>query len=126
MALTGWAIEVSRSSQDALLSQPVHCFEAICSIGSPQITDTRIVGLGNNECTVLFNIEFDSEHKLKWEKVLDPSEGYTETCSDWVYQSNTVSGTAKLIIDPIAKTVASVGMVAVDGSEIELCRLPRR
>lgn len=95
-------------------------------IGSPQITDTRIVGLGNNECTVLFNIEFDSEHKLKWEKVIDPSEGYTETRSDWVDQSNTVSGTAKLIIDPIAKTVASVGMVEVDGSEIELRRLPWR
>ena len=96
------------------------------SISSPQITETRIVGLGNNECTVVFDAEFDSEHKIKWEEVVDPSEGYTETYSEWVSQSNTVSGTAKLIIDPIAKTVASVGMVDVDGSEIELRRLPRR
>jgi hypothetical protein len=96
------------------------------SIGTPQIADTRIVGLGNNECTIVFEAEFDSEHKIKWEEVVDPSEGYTKTYSDWVSQSNTVGGTAKLIIDPIAKTVASVGMVEVDGSEIELRRMPRR
>lgn len=96
------------------------------SIGSPQVTDTRIVGLGNNECTVVFDAEFDSEHKIKWEEVVDPSEGYTETHSDLVSQSNTVGGTAKLTIDPIAKMVASVGMVEVDCSEIELRRMPRR
>lgn len=96
------------------------------SIDSPQIMDIRIVGLGNNECTVVFNAEFDSEHKIKWEEVVDPSEGYTEAYSDWVSQSNTVGGTAKLVVDPIAKTVASVGMVEVDNSEIELHRMPRR
>jgi PIN domain len=95
------------------------------SISSPQIADIRIVGLGINECTVVFNAEFDSEHKIKWEEVIDPSEGYTQTYSEWVHQSNTVGGTAKLIIDPITKTVASLGTVEVDSSEIELRRLPR-
>jgi hypothetical protein len=96
------------------------------SIGCPQITDTRIVGLGNNECTVVFEAEYDSEHKLKWEEVVDPSEGYTEPHSDWINQSNTVSGTAKLVIDPKTEAVSSVGMVEVDQSEIEIRRMPRR
>ncbi len=97
-----------------------------CSIGSPQIIDTRIVGLGNNECTVVFDAEFESEHKIKWEEVVDPSEGYTETYSDSVRQSNTVSGTAKLILDAKTGKVTSVGMVEVDGTEIEIRRMPRR
>lgn len=94
------------------------------SVGSPQITETRIIGFGNNECTVVFNADFDSEHKIKWEEVVDPSEGYTEAQSKWVTQSNTISGTAKLIIDPKSVRVSSVGMIEVDGSEIEIWRMP--
>jgi hypothetical protein len=96
------------------------------SIGIPQITDIRIVGLGNNECTVVFDAEFDSEHKIKWEEVVDPSEGYTHSYSEWVSQSNCVGGTAKLVIDLKAGKVSSVSMVEVDGSEIEIRRMPRR
>lgn len=95
-------------------------------IGSAHLTDTRIIGLGNNECTVVFDAEFVSEHKLRWEEVIDPSEGYTESYSGWVSQSNTVSGTAKLVIDPKIKEVLSVSMIEVDGSEIEVRTMPRR
>jgi len=96
------------------------------SIGSAHLTDTRIVGLGNNECTVVFDAEFVSEHKLRWEEVVDPSEGYTQNYSDWVSQSNTVSGTAKLVIDPKNKEISSVSMIEVDGSEIQVRMMPRR
>lgn len=96
------------------------------SIGSPQVTDIRIVGLGHNECTVIFDAEFDSEHKLKWEEVVDPSEGYTQMYSEWVSQLNTASGTAKLVVDSKTKKISAVSMVEVDQSEIEIHRLPRR
>lgn len=96
------------------------------AIGSLHITVTTIVGLGNNECTIVFEAEYDSEHKIKWEEVVDPSEGYTQTYSDWVSQLNTIGGTAKLIIDPKAGTVSSVSMIEVDVSEIEIHKMPRR
>lgn len=95
-------------------------------VGSPNIVETTIVGLGNNECTIVFLAEYDSEHKIKWEEVVDPSEGYTQSYSDWVSQSNTIGGTAKLIIDPATGLVSSVSMVEVDGSEIHIHRMPRR
>ena len=96
------------------------------SVHCPQITDIRIVGLGHNECTVVFEAEFESEHKLAWEEVVDPVEGYTHEYSDWVTQSNYISGTAKLILDKSAGNVSSVGLVNLDQSEIELDKVPNR
>lgn len=94
--------------EDAIYSQAnefsVHIYdegfeEEESVIGSPYITETTIVGLGNNECTIVFEAEYESEHKIKWEEVVDPSEGYTQTYNDWVSQLNTIGGTAKLIIE---------------------------
>lgn len=96
------------------------------SIHWPKIVDIRIVGIGNNECTVVFDVEFESEHKLLWEEVVDPSEGYTESFSDWIRQENTVAGTAKLLLDPKSGEVIDVGMVDVEGAEIEIRRVPYR
>lgn len=95
-------------------------------IGCPNITKTTIVGLGNNECTIVFEAEYDSEHKIRWEEVIDPSEGYTQSHSEWVSQLNTTGGTAKLIIDPASGSVSSVSMVEVDESEIGLHTMPWR
>jgi hypothetical protein len=95
------------------------------SIVSPQITEIRIVGLGHNECTVVFDAEFDSEHKLKWEEVVDPSEGYIESHDEWVSQTNTVNGTAKLTIDSTNKKILSISMIELEQSEIEVQHTPR-
>lgn len=94
------------------------------SIHYPEITDIRIVGLENDECTVVFDVEFESEHKISWEEVIDPSEGYTRSRSDWVRQINTANGTAKLVIDSKTGKIASTKMVEVEGSEIEVQKMP--
>lgn len=93
-------------------------------IGDPQIQEIRVVGLGNDECTVVFEAEFESEHKIKWLEILDPSEGYAHEYSSWVNQSNYVSGTAKVAIDRSTNGISSLTMVHIDQSEIELQRVP--
>lgn len=92
----------------------------------PQITDIRIVGLGHSECTVVFEAEYESEHRLAWEEVVDPTEGYMQEYSDWISQSNYVSGTAKLNLDRPLGEICSVGLINTDQSEIELDRVPSR
>lgn len=96
------------------------------SIHSPQIIDIRIVGIGHNECTVVFSATFESEHKVKWDEAGDPADGYTDTCSEWINQTNSIDGTAKLAIDLKNKKITAVSMIELDATEIEIQKLPRR
>lgn len=95
------------------------------SIGSAQIIDIRVIGLGNNECTVAFEAEYESAHKLNWEDQADPNERDTDIYSDWITQSNTITGTAKLETEAKTGTVCSVNAIEVDQSEIEIQKTPR-
>lgn len=96
------------------------------SYTSAQVTDVRIVGVGFNECTVIFEAEFQSEHELQWEEVFDPIMEDTRVFSDWVTQQNTLSGVAKLITSSKTHEVESISNVRLDLLEIAIHSLPHR
>jgi len=95
--------------------------ESMCS---PNLIDVRIVGVGHNECTVAFEAEFVSEHKLSWEELIDPTSGYMKKVSDWLPQTNSVEGVAKLTLDPKTRAVLSVSVVEVNETEYEVRKTP--
>lgn len=87
------------------------------------LTDLSIVGVGHDECTVEFFGEFDSEHRFIWEEVVN-SDGETQQFSDWITQSNMISGIAKLSLHPSTRQVIEVLSLQLSETEFEIRRTP--
>lgn len=94
------------------------------SVLYPSVTEISVVAVGDNECTITFEAEFEAEHCLKWEEWGDPDEPGPESMREWVTDSATVSGTAKMSLDRVTGVLSAVTYVSLDGSEVEVSRTP--
>lgn len=95
------------------------------SFGNPTICHTSIVGIGVNECTIIFKIEFVSEHKIQWSEI-DAHDGFLLPCSQWISQSNSMTGQAKIIFSFDNSPKVSRCMIELDANEIDIIKVPQR
>lgn len=93
-------------------------------ISSAYAEEIRIVGIGDNECTVRFDgvIEFSAKLKWKEQSMYDGELNYeTGRVADHAF----ITGIAKLRIKKDRSGIEDVIMVELDQSEIEINREPR-
>jgi hypothetical protein len=91
------------------------------AVHSVEVQDVRIVALGQNECTVTFIAELETEHLLKnnyWDD--DSGDPYEEK---WVYELDKVTGTAKFALDASSK-VKSITSLESGVGTIEIVAVP--
>jgi len=97
--------------------------------GGCSISDIRVVGVGDGECTLTFEAEIEVEHELGWmdwgyrgsNEEPEPWER-----EEWVIQRSDVSGTAKVAIDPQKRSIKEITWLELDTGEIEVHETPRR
>jgi hypothetical protein len=87
------------------------------------ITDARIVALGQRQATVAFEATIEVSHKLRWqEQVYDDDYRWeSATC----VESGPVSGTAKVELDTNTQAISSVTYLELDQTELEVTETPR-
>jgi len=89
-----------------------------------RILSTRVVAIGNDECTVTFAAEVDAEHELHWHEE-ETEEGDID-CDEELVESSPVTGLAKLQVDRADGHVKSVVTVELDQSVLRVTETPRR
>ena len=89
-----------------------------------RILSTRVVAIGNDECTVTFAAEVDGEHELHWHEE-ETEEGDID-CDEELVESSPVTGLAKLQVDRADGHVKSVVTVELDQSVLRVTETPRR
>ncbi|HZW13833.1 MAG TPA: hypothetical protein VFF81_11660 [Noviherbaspirillum sp.] len=97
------------------------------NIAGVSVNDIRIVGLGDGECTISFDANIETEHRLKWEDWAYSSrqDDYDwMEFDEWVSNDSQLTGIAKLAIDYKAKKVNEIAYVQIDDSEIEVSSEP--
>ncbi len=94
------------------------------SLSEPSVIHFSVVAIGDYECTITFEAEFEAEHQLQWEEWSDSEEG-SERIRRWIAESVTITGTAKVSFDPKAGNLAAVIYVTLDDSEVEVTKTPR-
>jgi hypothetical protein len=82
------------------------------------LKDVQIVGIGDAECTVVFEAEFQVKHRMSWREWsgLDDHDYYRERESS--KQPANISGTAKLQIDKDGKQIIAVSFIELDQDEL--------
>ncbi|KVA29677.1 hypothetical protein WI44_22310 [Burkholderia cepacia] len=89
------------------------------------IHDVSVVAIGDQSCTLTFEIGICSEHTLQWEDWDDEDRSGYSTYEDSVSNDATVSGTAKVQLDEKTRKVKEVTLLEIDEVEIELTESPR-
>jgi hypothetical protein len=87
------------------------------------ITDVRIVALGEHECTIAFDAVMRVEHRVRWVELSGP-EGETERSGEDVKRDYDVSGTAKVSLDAKTNAILDIPFVALDNEEIRATDIP--
>jgi len=90
-----------------------------------EIDDVSIVGIGDGECTLTFNCELETEHHLEWEEMDHYREEYSKE-QQWVVARSSLTGIAKVTIDPKSNVVSDVAFFKFEESSIEVSENPRR
>jgi len=94
------------------------------SISSVQVTDVRIVGIGDRECTVTFDAEIDFEADLEWKRWRDdPDEDY-DIVYESVFDKAPISGTAKTELNAEKTAITGVTYLSIDDPYIEITNEP--
>ncbi len=95
------------------------------NISSVYIADLRVVALGSAECTVTFEAEVEVESHIIWNEWHRDEEDRT-TERKWVLTSRTMSGSAKLAIDPSTLNVLEITVLSLDQEHLEIHDTPGR
>lgn len=94
-------------------------------VTSVSITDIRIIALGSGECTLAFEADVETENRLAWsEWDEDHDESVTE--KQWVIETSSMTGSAKITLDAAATKIGSVLSLSLDQEFIEVDENPRR
>jgi hypothetical protein len=93
------------------------------SIELISIDDVRVVGVGKNECTIVFSAEIEVENHMVWEDWDDSREDYLER-DGWVSETATISGCSKVAINKDTKKISEVLLVSLDQDFIEVDEVP--
>lgn len=90
-----------------------------------EIGDMSIVGIGDGECTLTFGCDVESEHHLEWEEMDHYREEYSKE-TQWVLDKSSLTGIAKVTIDPKTNAVSEVSFFEFEESSIQIEESPRR
>ncbi len=93
------------------------------------IDDIRIVGVGDDECTLTFEGQMEAEYELSWmdwgyRGSDDEPEPWER--NEWVIQRSGISGSAKVAIDLSKREIKQVTWLELDSGVIEVHETPRR
>ncbi|MBB5456685.1 PIN domain-containing protein [Paraburkholderia sp. Cpub6] len=89
------------------------------------IDDVSVVAIGDQSCTLTFEVGISSEHTLRWRDWDDEDRSSYSTYEDWISDDAVVSGTAKVRLDEKTRKVKEVTLLEIDEVEIELTESPR-
>jgi len=90
----------------------------------PTVQEINVVAIGDNECTITFEAEFDSEHELEWVEDNGPDD-YPDTIRRHVSETFSLAGSAKMRFDPKTNEMAEITYVSIDDEEFCVSRTPR-
>lgn len=89
------------------------------------VTDVRIVAMGDSACTIAFEVEIEVEHRLVWYEY-DDNEGEDARQSQYVLVTDAFDGSAKVTLDLKEKCVKSITHVSFDIPLTEVTENPSR
>lgn len=95
-------------------------------IESASVTDIWIVGLGDDECTVTFDVELECRFGISWEEIDDPNEGSYSLRHDWARETVQIGGTAKVGLDRKHSVITDIRFFEVDQSDIPVAPRPNQ
>ena len=90
---------------------------------SAAVTDVRIVAIGDHECTIAFEAEVETEHRLRWSEQAYDEEYVQETGT--VLETVSVNGTAKVALDAKTQQISAVTYLELEGGDVEVTETPR-
>jgi PIN domain len=93
------------------------------SLQYPSVREINIVAVGDNECTITFEAEFEAEHELEWEEFNGLDE-YPERVRRYVSESFNLTGTAKLRFDPKTTEMVEITYATIDDEEFGVSSTP--
>jgi hypothetical protein len=94
------------------------------SLSQPSIHELNIVAVGDNECTITFEAEFEAEHELEWDEYNGPDEP-PDRVRRHVSESDNLTGTAKMKFDAKTKEMTEITYVTLDDEECSVANTPR-
>lgn len=96
------------------------------SVRSVSISDIRVVGIGDGECTIVFEATLNGRFSVSWSEWGDPDEDEHHTVREYFYESPGVSGTAKLKVNKTTRSITEVTIIDLGDSEVEISSRPGR
>lgn len=90
----------------------------------PSVHETHVVAIGDNECTITFEAEFETEHELEWEEYNGPDE-YPDKVRRYVSETFNLTGTAKMRFDPKTSEMIEITFASIDDTEFGVSNTPR-
>lgn len=94
------------------------------NVHHPSVHEINVVAIGDNECTITFEAEFESEHELEWEEYNGPDE-YPDRVRRHVSESFNLTGTAKIRFDPKTSDMVEITYATIDDQEFGVSTTPR-
>jgi PIN domain len=89
-----------------------------------EINDVSIVAIGDGECTLAFSCEIETAHHLEWEELDHYREEYI-TEKQVVLECSSLTGIAKVSIDPTSNAVSAVTFFQFEESSVQVSENPR-